>query len=81
MRVKKNRIAVFSQSEKNLLSDLDSNQDKRYQKPLYYPYTIGQFSITTVVLKWNANLRTFFISASLILKYFIFFLKHHSKPI
>ena len=26
----------------NLLSDLDSNQDKQYQKLSYYPYTIGQ---------------------------------------
>lgn len=25
-----------------LLPDLDSNQDKLYQKQLYYPYTIGQ---------------------------------------
>lgn len=24
------------------LPDLDSNQDKLYQKQLYYPYTIGQ---------------------------------------
>ncbi len=25
-----------------LLPDLDSNQDKQYQKLSYYPYTIGQ---------------------------------------
>lgn len=25
-----------------MLPDLDSNQDKRYQKPSYYLYTIGQ---------------------------------------
>ena len=47
-----------------LLPDQDSNLDKRYQKPLYYLYTIGQSSIQTVALKWNANVRTFFTSAN-----------------
>lgn len=55
-----------SQSEYDLLSDLDSNQDKRYQKPLYYPYTIGQssFSLATLLPNWNANVRSFLNSAN-----------------
>jgi hypothetical protein len=48
---KKIRISIFravlteienQKSEVLLLPDQDSNLDKRYQKPLYYHYTIRQ---------------------------------------
>ncbi|GEM_PF-2002881 len=42
------------------LSDLDSNQDKRYQKPLYYPYTIGQNFLENLFSKGNANVESLF---------------------
>ena len=46
-----------SESEILWLPDQDSNLDKRYQKPSYYLYTIGQFKIKKMVfLKWNANI-------------------------
>jgi hypothetical protein len=39
------------------LPDQDSNLDKRYQKPLYYLYTIGQSNFKVYFsLKWNANI-------------------------
>lgn len=47
MLVKKNRVAVLFTTRSDLLSDLDSNQDKQYQKLSYYPYTIGQSPIST----------------------------------
>jgi hypothetical protein len=36
-----------------VLSDQDSNLDKRYQKPSYYLYTIGQFAFRIVILFRN----------------------------
>lgn len=57
-------ISVFHKTKKGLkhcfkpffeLPNLDSNQDKRHQKPSYYHYTIGQ---TFVVLSSGCSLLT-----------------------
>ena len=39
------------------LSDLDSNQDKQYQKLSYYPYTIGQKQFEDISLDWECKCR------------------------
>ena len=39
------------------LSDLDSNQDKQYQKLSYYPYTIGQKSIDKALIERECKCR------------------------
>gem|GEM_PF-3927368 len=48
---------MIRESELFVLPDQDSNLDKRYQKPSYYLYTIGQSSISVALAaKWNANI-------------------------
>lgn len=51
--MKKIEFRIFQNSIFLLLSDLDSNQDKRYQKPSYYLYTIGQSCFEIVILFRN----------------------------
>ncbi len=61
-----------------LLPDLDSNQDKQYQKLSYYPYTIGQaIKVKEVFLCFDdANIERFLICPKLFFLFFCIYLDY-----
>ena len=54
-----------------MLPDLDSNQDKQYQKLSYYPYTIGQATVNPYLIVLTMQIYTRFLFLQNFFGYFL----------